>query len=93
VEKTLERLTLKQGKFFNSSGREVKAQILEITLAKARNMAGGPIKNTEPAFKDQEIPAKANAFAQGFHFDNNAGAWSNFPSYVAPTIYLRIGRR
>jgi len=82
--KSLEKLTLKNGRFFNKSGVRVEARIVGLDTA----MTDG-----QPLFQSHQIPPTANAFAQGSSFDENAGAWSAFPCYVAPTIYLRIRRK
>ncbi len=83
MPKVLEELTLKNGKFFNQSGREVKVRVLGVDIATVG------IFNPRPLFQNHEIPRGADAFVRGSRFDENAGRWSNFPRYVAPTIYLK----
>lgn len=82
--KSLEKLALKNGKFFNQDGAWIEARILGLDTA---------MMDAKPLFQGHQIPPGTNAFAQGLPFDENAGAWSAFPRYVAPTIYLRIKRR
>ena len=85
VSGNLELLTMRKGKFYDKSGRPVKVTILGLGMGRA-----GFIYNPsgKPYFRGDQIPEKANAFVQGDKFDISAGAWSSFPEYIAPTIYL-----
>ncbi|SRR5258708_2517008 len=93
MQKELEELILRNGKFYNQTGKQVRKRVvvLGVDLASAANMAGN--RNNifpKPILQGQEIPERANAFIRGPIFDENAGAWNNFPRYVAPTVYLRV---
>ena len=91
--RSLEQLTMKNGKFFDSRKKQVRVRVLGLNVATARNMAGGPLgEDPRPIFKDETIPKGANAFAQGPVFDENAGGWMNFPRYAAATIFLQKSR-
>lgn len=81
MSKRLEKLTLKNGQFFNEAGKKVKVEVVDLDMAL--------VDTAEPLFQGHGIPEEADAFAQGTAFDENRGNWGNFPRYVAPTVYLR----